>query len=160
MQCPQYGEKNSTSLVEIGAQKDVVKAQETHHVPFFVDELKSSGVSCLNSAAAVPTGRQEVTAKRNEARIRDEGNEENRNMTRKLDGGLGNHEMETLEYPHLPPKVSTVHLALFTNVSNAANLRRRLVYAVNLPGEDGEREREAINYAFVDARLVRTLPCS
>ena len=62
--------------------------------------------------------------------------------------------METHTYPHLPSEVSTVHLALYSNVSNAPELRRRLVTAATLAGEDGEQEREAVNYTFVDAKLV------
>ena len=62
--------------------------------------------------------------------------------------------METCFYPHFPSEVSTVHLALYCSVSNAAELRKRLVTAATLPGEDGDREREAVNYAFVDAKLV------
>ena len=66
--------------------------------------------------------------------------------------------METLEYGHVSADVSTVHLALFSDVENAAELRRRLVSAATVPGEEGEHEREAVNYAFVDAKLVRVLP--
>jgi hypothetical protein len=62
--------------------------------------------------------------------------------------------METHTYPHFPSEVSTVHLALYSNVTNAAELKRRLVAAATQPGEEGDREREAVNYAFVDAKLV------
>lgn len=65
--------------------------------------------------------------------------------------------METHTYPYFPAEVSTVHFALYTNVSNASELKRRLVAASNLPGKDGVREREAVNFAFVDARLVREI---
>ncbi|KAF8509429.1 CGI-121-domain-containing protein [Hysterangium stoloniferum] len=62
--------------------------------------------------------------------------------------------METLTYSHFPDGVSAVHIALFTNISNAVELRKRLVNAAKLKGEEGERERETVNYGFVDARLI------
>ncbi|KIJ32308.1 hypothetical protein M422DRAFT_234102 [Sphaerobolus stellatus SS14] len=62
--------------------------------------------------------------------------------------------METLVYSHVSPDVSTIHLALYTDVNNADQIRKRLVAASTLPGEEGEREREAVNYAFVDAKLI------
>ena len=59
--------------------------------------------------------------------------------------------MESFAYPHFS---STVHVALFVNVTNAAKLRARIVRASTLQGPEGEEEREAVNFAFVDARLV------
>jgi EKC/KEOPS complex subunit CGI121/TPRKB len=58
--------------------------------------------------------------------------------------------MESFAYPHF----STVHLALFVNVTNAAKLKARIVRASTLEGTEGQVEREAVNFAFVDARLV------
>ncbi|KAI0301938.1 CGI-121-domain-containing protein [Multifurca ochricompacta] len=52
--------------------------------------------------------------------------------------------MESFAYPHFS---STVHVALFNNVTNAARLRARI----------GDAEREAVNFAFVDARLVTSV---
>ena len=63
--------------------------------------------------------------------------------------------METYHYPQFPPEFGTVHVALFTEVQNAADLKKRLVSASVMPGDKGDVEREAVNYAFVDARLVR-----
>ncbi|KAI8984890.1 CGI-121-domain-containing protein [Trametes punicea] len=65
--------------------------------------------------------------------------------------------METFRYSHLPSESSTVHIALFTNVSNSAALRSRIVRASQLDGPDGDTEREAINFAFIDARLICSL---
>ena len=62
--------------------------------------------------------------------------------------------METFRYPQFPPEFATVNIALFTDVQNASELKKRLVAASVMPGEEGEVEREAVNYAFVDARLV------
>lgn len=63
--------------------------------------------------------------------------------------------MESLHFPHFEPKHSQVHIALFRGVSNAAALKSRLVAAATAEGDYGEKEREAVNFAFVDARLVR-----
>jgi EKC/KEOPS complex subunit CGI121/TPRKB len=60
--------------------------------------------------------------------------------------------MESLAYPHFSS--SAVHVALFVNVTNAAKLRSRIIRASTLQGAQGEAEREAVNFAFVDARLV------
>ncbi|KAJ8456700.1 hypothetical protein ONZ45_g18614 [Pleurotus djamor] len=59
--------------------------------------------------------------------------------------------MESFSYPHLS---RVVYVALFTAVSNAAHLRQRIINAASLTGEDGERERDAVNFAFIDARLI------
>ena len=65
---------------------------------------------------------------------------------------LGPNQMEIFAYPHFG---STVHVALFKHVTNAARLRARIVRASTLEGTEGDVEREAVNFAFVDARLVR-----
>ncbi|PCH41684.1 CGI-121-domain-containing protein [Wolfiporia cocos MD-104 SS10] len=62
--------------------------------------------------------------------------------------------METFRYAHLPPDVSHVHVALFTNVANAAQIRARIIKAATAAGPEGELEREAVNFAFIDARLI------
>lgn len=64
--------------------------------------------------------------------------------------------MESYYYPQFPPECSTVHFALFTDVANTPQLRARLIRAAGLAGAEGEAEREAVNFAFVDARLVST----
>ena len=63
--------------------------------------------------------------------------------------------MESYHYPHFP---SIVYIALFTAVTNAGDLRNRIINAATLAGPEGDEEREAVNFAFVDARLVRQLP--
>ncbi len=62
--------------------------------------------------------------------------------------------MESFSYPQFPRDVSTVYIALFDRVSNAAEIRSRLVKAVSMTGPEGEHEREIMNFAFIDARLV------
>ena len=62
--------------------------------------------------------------------------------------------METYRYPQFPPEFATVYLALLTDVRNAPQLKKRLVSASVMTGDEGEVEREAVNFAFIDARLV------
>ncbi|GAA5851853.1 hypothetical protein JCM9279_001908 [Rhodotorula babjevae] len=60
--------------------------------------------------------------------------------------------MET--YPLLHHR-ATVHLALIHPIHNAAALRTRLVSASTLPQDEaGNRERSAVDFAFVDARMI------
>jgi hypothetical protein len=61
----------------------------------------------------------------------------------------------TMEVYHFPHFGASVHVALFHDVQNAASLRARLVKASTMPGEEGVTERAAVNFAFIDARLVR-----
>ena len=70
--------------------------------------------------------------------------------------------METFTFPHIPTQPhhsGTAHFALFRNVTNAAQLRKRIVEAARMEGERGESEREAVGFGFVDARLVRWFSC-
>ncbi|KAI0666172.1 CGI-121-domain-containing protein [Trametes maxima] len=65
--------------------------------------------------------------------------------------------MQTFHYSHLPHELSTVHVALYTNVANSAALRSRIVRASQLEGPEGDAERDAVNFAFIDARLICSL---
>ena len=67
------------------------------------------------------------------------------------------HKMETYTYPHFPQHISIVHVALFTSVSNAKEIRARIVKASTVEGPDGDAERENVNFAFIDAKLVSTI---
>lgn len=62
--------------------------------------------------------------------------------------------MESYHYSQFPPELSTVYIALFTGVQNASQLRSRLIQAATMVGPDGEVEREAVNFSFIEARLV------
>ncbi len=62
--------------------------------------------------------------------------------------------MDLFYFPHLAPGRATTHIALFKDVNGAAALRKRIIAAATIEGEAGEREREEVNFAFVDARLV------
>lgn len=65
--------------------------------------------------------------------------------------------MESFSYPQFPTEISAVYITLLEDVQNAAKLRARLVAAASLPGQEGRAEREAVNFAFIDARLARGL---
>ncbi|KAG0698011.1 kinase binding protein CGI-121-domain-containing protein [Suillus ampliporus] len=60
--------------------------------------------------------------------------------------------METYHYSQFNHTI--VHIALFDNVTNAAAIRSRIVQAARILGVDGNTEREAVNFAFIDARLI------
>ncbi|KAG1856305.1 CGI-121-domain-containing protein [Suillus tomentosus] len=60
--------------------------------------------------------------------------------------------METYYYSQFNHAV--VHVALFDDVTNAAAIRSRIVQAARNLGVDGNTEREAVNFAFIDARLI------
>ncbi|KII96124.1 hypothetical protein PLICRDRAFT_96194 [Plicaturopsis crispa FD-325 SS-3] len=62
--------------------------------------------------------------------------------------------MQTHRYPQFPPTIAVVHVALFTDVTNASSLRQRIVNAATKPGVEGDAERDALNFAFIDARLI------
>ncbi|CAA7269210.1 unnamed protein product [Cyclocybe aegerita] len=61
------------------------------------------------------------------------------------------YTMEIFDFPHLKTKA---YLMLFSKVTNAAALKSRIVAASTAEGEVGEQEREAVNFAFIDARLI------
>ncbi|KAJ6620735.1 kinase binding protein CGI-121-domain-containing protein [Mycena sp. CBHHK59/15] len=65
--------------------------------------------------------------------------------------------MESYQLPQFSPYLSCVHVALYTDVSSPDLLRKRLITASAAEGIDGEREREAINFSFVEARLITSL---
>lgn len=65
--------------------------------------------------------------------------------------------MESFSFPQFSPEHSIVYAALYANVTNAATLRKRIVDAAV---SGGESEREAVNFAFIDARLVGHALCS
>ncbi|KAL1411794.1 hypothetical protein Q8F55_002761 [Vanrija albida] len=62
--------------------------------------------------------------------------------------------METYTLPHLPPNLRVLHVAYFENVTNAPDIRRRLVAAATAPGAEGEAARTAVDFAFIEAGLL------
>ena len=68
--------------------------------------------------------------------------------------------MESLHFQHFHADRSYAHIALFRNVSNSEKLKNRIISTSLLTdGELGDKEREAINFAFIDARLVSQPSC-
>ncbi|KAK7048125.1 kinase binding protein CGI-121-domain-containing protein [Favolaschia claudopus] len=61
--------------------------------------------------------------------------------------------MHSYQLPDFPSDVSCVHAALYTDVTDSDSLRKRLIAASTAEGSDGERERDAVNFAFIEARL-------
>jgi hypothetical protein len=62
--------------------------------------------------------------------------------------------MESYHLSQFPVDHSSVHLAFYKNVTNSADLRKRLVAAATMEGEEGDRERDLLDYAFVEANMV------
>ncbi|CAL1709317.1 unnamed protein product [Somion occarium] len=62
--------------------------------------------------------------------------------------------MESFHYSQFSQEYSNVHIALFTNVTNATELRNRLVQASTMSGPEGDAERQAVDFAFIDATLI------
>ncbi|RXW23637.1 hypothetical protein EST38_g2208 [Candolleomyces aberdarensis] len=62
--------------------------------------------------------------------------------------------MQSTTFPHVPHDRSSARYALFRNVENAPALRQRIIKASTMQGRKGELEKEAVNFAFIDARLV------
>jgi EKC/KEOPS complex subunit CGI121/TPRKB len=60
--------------------------------------------------------------------------------------------METHIYSEFPTHLSVVHIALFTQVTNSSLIRERILGAAV---SELASDREAVNFAFVNANLVR-----
>lgn len=59
-----------------------------------------------------------------------------------------------MESYQFPLHQASVHIALFHNVANAAQLRSRLVSASTMEGPEGDKERDLLDYAFIEANMV------
>lgn len=64
--------------------------------------------------------------------------------------------MEVYDYPQLKRQAA---IWLFTDVKNGPEIRKKIVQAATCQGEEGEALRDAVNFAFVDARLVSRSHC-
>lgn len=62
--------------------------------------------------------------------------------------------METFTFPHFPPYATPIHIALFDNVGNSSGIRKRLIEASTMEGEEGDMAREEVDFGFIDASLV------
>ncbi|KAJ6486208.1 kinase binding protein CGI-121-domain-containing protein [Mycena vitilis] len=65
--------------------------------------------------------------------------------------------MQSYQLPQFPIHLSCVHAALYTDVSDSESLRKRLITASTAEGRDGERERDAVNFSFIEARLITSV---
>lgn len=59
--------------------------------------------------------------------------------------------MEVYDYPRFGLQAA---IYLFTDVKNGPEIRKKMVEAATCQGEEGNALRDAVNFAFVDARLV------
>jgi EKC/KEOPS complex subunit CGI121/TPRKB len=66
--------------------------------------------------------------------------------------------MESYTFAQYPSPWTTVHLALFQNIRNAAEIRQKLIAAATMPGEEGERARKEVEFGFIDASMVSLIP--
>ena len=63
--------------------------------------------------------------------------------------------MEVYDYPQFSLQAA---ICLFTDVKNGPEIRKKIVEAATCQGEEGETLRNAVNFAFVDARVVSRSP--
>lgn len=68
---------------------------------------------------------------------------------------LRDSKMETYTLAQFPSPVQTVHVAVFHNLQNAAEIRKRLIAAATTQGEEGDRLRAEVDYGFLEGNLVR-----
>jgi EKC/KEOPS complex subunit CGI121/TPRKB len=59
--------------------------------------------------------------------------------------------ISTYNFDHLD---CVVYTALYTSVKNAGALKKRIISASLADGPEGEAERDAVDFAFIDASLV------
>ena len=64
--------------------------------------------------------------------------------------------METFRFPTFPTYANPVHFALFNNVANSSELRRKLIGASQMTGDEGDQARREVDYGFIDGSLVRS----
>ncbi|ODN74024.1 EKC/KEOPS complex subunit CGI121 [Cryptococcus amylolentus CBS 6039] len=63
--------------------------------------------------------------------------------------------MESYALQNFPPAHSTIHVALFHNVTNAPQIRQRLIKASQYPpGEEGDKARADVDFGFVEGDLL------
>ena len=63
--------------------------------------------------------------------------------------------MEVYDYPQFSLRAA---VCLYTDVKNGPEIRKKIVKAATFQGEEGDALRDAVNFAFVDARLVSRSP--
>lgn len=69
--------------------------------------------------------------------------------------------MELLEVYRCPEFIyPVIYAAKFKHVKNAGAIRERIVKAATMEGPEGDKERDAVNFAFINAKLVSSPPSS
>ena len=63
--------------------------------------------------------------------------------------------MDTYTLDHFPPAVQTVHVAVFHNVRNAPEIRKRLIAAATAQGPEGDAARDQLDFGFIEGNMVR-----
>ncbi len=66
--------------------------------------------------------------------------------------------MDIFTFDHLHHN-QVAHVALYSPINNASDIRNRIVAAARADGHEGQKERDEMNFAFVDATLVSTISC-
>ncbi|KAK0226974.1 kinase binding protein CGI-121-domain-containing protein [Armillaria nabsnona] len=61
--------------------------------------------------------------------------------------------MDSFTFDHLHHN-QVAHVALYSPINNASDIRKRIVAAARADGHEGEKERDEMNFAFVDATLI------
>ena len=74
--------------------------------------------------------------------------------------GWHNYIISTMETYHYPQFNAVVYAAKFKEVNNADVVRTRIVKAATTLGTEGEAEREAVKFAFIEAKLVSRVSLS
>lgn len=64
--------------------------------------------------------------------------------------------METYTLAHLPPAYRRLSIAYFSDVQNAAEIKKELVRSAQMEGPEGDAARRRMDFAFVEADVVRT----
>lgn len=62
--------------------------------------------------------------------------------------------METYTFPHFPSYASPIHIALFEDVGNSSEIRKKLIEASTMAGPEGDEARDKVDFGFIDASLV------
>ncbi len=62
--------------------------------------------------------------------------------------------METFTLSGFPPATSAIHLALFNNITNAAELRTKLITAATTEGAKGDKLKKEVDFSLIDGSMV------
>lgn len=66
--------------------------------------------------------------------------------------------MDTYTLDHFSPAAQTVHIAVFHNLRNAPEIRKRLIAAATATGPEGDLAREQVDFGFIEGNMVS--PCN